>query len=62
MAKTRTAKTGRRATRSASSASLPWVGAHQFEAYLEAREALRRAHAAALLTCTQRASPRPSTH
>jgi hypothetical protein len=47
MANLRTTKTGRRATRLASTVGLPWVSELHLEAYLEAREALRRARAAA---------------
>ncbi len=62
MAKTRTVKNSRRAKRAASSASLPWVSAHQLEAYLEAREALRRAHTSALISCSQQRPPHASEH
>lgn len=60
MANTRTTKTGRRATRSAPTSGLPWVSELQLDAYLEARDALRRAHATALLTAVQR-EPKPRT-
>jgi hypothetical protein len=48
MANTRNPDTGRSARRGRSSGSLPWVSELQLDAYLEAREALRRAHAASL--------------
>lgn len=60
MANTRTRKTTRRARRPASHGGLPWVGELQLDAYIEARDALRRARAAALLTSIERPPKRPS--
>ena len=61
MANTRTSPHGRRATRSATTPGLPWVSELQLDAYLEARDARRRARAGASLTSCQRPSaPRPS--
>jgi len=57
MANTRTAPHGRRARRSATTPGLAWVSELQLDAYLEARDALRRARAGAALTSCQRPSP-----
>jgi hypothetical protein len=62
MANSRTTKTGRRAKRSASTGGLPWVSELQLNAYLEARDALRRAHATALLSIVDPPPRRKSAH
>ena len=59
MASTRTSTTtptGRHARRSASHGGLPWVGELHLDAYLQARDALRRARAGASMTSGQQAS------
>jgi len=60
MANTRTSNTRRRASSTASVSGLPWVSELQLDAYLQARDALRRArNAAALAAQTQ--TPKPGT-
>lgn len=56
MANTSQSVTRRRATRRAAPGRLPWVSELQLEAYLQAREALRRARAATS-SSTSTASP-----
>ena len=61
MANTRHNTTGQRPRRAGSAGCLPWASKLHLDAYLEAREALRRAHAAALKSSRDRPSnSRPS--
>ena len=48
MANTHHSSTGQRPRRAGAAGGLPWATQLQLDAYLEAREALRRARAAAL--------------
>jgi hypothetical protein len=57
MANTRTTRSGRRARRTASHGGLPWVSELQLDAYLEARDALRRARARASMTRPSQSPP-----
>jgi hypothetical protein len=54
MAKTRNRTSGRRASSVASATGLPWVSELQLDAYLQARDALRRARIAASLASRTR--------
>jgi hypothetical protein len=54
MANTRHDIPGRRPRRAGSAGRLPWVSELHLDAYLEARDALRRAHAASLKTTIAR--------
>ena len=59
MANRRTQPTSRGSRRNKPGGSLPWVSELQLNAYLEARDALRRAHAASLAISSQRTRPSP---
>jgi len=60
MANTSHRDTSRRATRRSAHGGLPWVGELQLEAYLQARDALRRARAAATGNHAPPSGPRPA--
>ena len=60
MANTRITSSGRRARRTASPGGLPWVSELQLDAYLQARDALRRARARASMTQPSKSPPSAS--
>ena len=61
MADTRTNASRRRASRANRAAGLPWVSELQLDAYLQAREALRRARGASSMTSHDRHPPPQAT-
>lgn len=57
MANTAVPSNRRRSARSVSMSGMPWMSERQLDAYLQAREALRRARAVASLTAGVRSPP-----
>ena len=61
MANSRTRTPRRRSSSPRSAAGLPWVSELQLDAYLQARDALRRARSAALLASAPHPHEPPAT-